>query len=120
MSVNDRVAWLTQNLGAQILGDWWLMLVEEPDEVLEATEEFLRVPCDDEQIEERSRQGIVSIERELVGRLVRREWIKWAHEQPNPKASWLVPWSEMAETDREADRRIGYACVLRERSRVTQ
>lgn len=45
--------------------------------------------------------------REFLGKLVRAEWVKWAREQPNPKPSWLVPWDELGEPDREADRRIG-------------
>lgn len=31
----------------------------------------------------------------------------WAREQPNPKPSWLVPWEELSEPEREVDRRIG-------------
>lgn len=45
--------------------------------------------------------------REYLGRLVRKEWIKWAREQPSPKASWLVPWEGLSEPDKEVDRRIG-------------
>jgi hypothetical protein len=43
----------------------------------------------------------------LLGALVRHVWVEWAKEQPNPKASWLVPWEELPESDREIDRRIG-------------
>jgi hypothetical protein len=46
-------------------------------------------------------------DRELLGRMVRDIWITWAHEQPNPKPSWLKPWEELSEPDREVDRRIG-------------
>lgn len=46
-------------------------------------------------------------DREALGRAVRAEWMAWAQEQPRPKPSWLVPWDELAEPDREADRRIG-------------
>ena len=45
--------------------------------------------------------------REFYGQLVRMAWIEWAKEQPDPKPSWLVPWAELSEPDREADRRIG-------------
>lgn len=48
-------------------------------------------------------------DRETLGRVVRDAWVEWAKEQPNPKPSWLVPWSELNETDKEADRRIGEA-----------
>lgn len=50
--------------------------------------------------------------RDLFGRLVRDAWVQWALEQPNPKASWLVPYDELSEPDKEADRRIG-ECVAR-------
>ena len=46
-------------------------------------------------------------EREVLGRLVRDIWIEWAKEQPSPKSSWLVPWENLSEPDREVDRRIG-------------
>ena len=48
-------------------------------------------------------------DRDALGREVRRVWIAWAHEQPAPKPSWLVPWEELSEPDREVDRRIGEA-----------
>lgn len=46
-------------------------------------------------------------ERETFGREVRAEWVAWAREQPNPKPSWLKPWEELTEPEREVDRRIG-------------
>lgn len=46
---------------------------------------------------------------EMLGVEVRRVWLAWAREQPNPKPSWLVPWEELSEPDREVDRRIGMA-----------
>jgi len=48
-------------------------------------------------------------ERERLGRRVRDEWIAWAKEQPNTKASWLVEWESLDEPDKEVDRRIGIA-----------
>ena len=47
-------------------------------------------------------------DRDNLGRLVREAWVRWAQQQLNPKASWLVPWSERSEPDREADQ-IGRA-----------
>lgn len=32
----------------------------------------------------------------------------WAREQPDPKPSWLLPWEELTEPEREVDRRIGH------------
>lgn len=49
------------------------------------------------------------VDREALGRLVRETWVAWAREQPAPKPSWLVPWEELAEPDREVDSRIGEA-----------
>ncbi len=43
------------------------------------------------------------------GRRVREVWVAWAERQPNPKPSWLVPYDELTEADKEADRCIGAA-----------
>jgi hypothetical protein len=51
--------------------------------------------------------GIPQSDHDKLGKAVRDEWIKWAKEQPNPKPSWLVPWEELSEPEREVDRRIG-------------
>lgn len=45
--------------------------------------------------------------REELGQLVRKVWIEWARQQPDPKPSWLVPWEQLSEADKEVDRRIG-------------
>ena len=45
--------------------------------------------------------------RELVGRLVRQVWIEWASEQDEPKPSWLLPWEDLDDGQREVDMRIG-------------
>lgn len=47
--------------------------------------------------------------RERLGKRVREIWILWAKEQPNPKPSWIIPWEELSEPDKEVDRRIGAA-----------
>lgn len=47
--------------------------------------------------------------RELAGRLVRQVWTEWAREQPDPKPSWLLPWEELDDAQREVDMRIGEA-----------
>jgi hypothetical protein len=47
--------------------------------------------------------------RDDLGRFVREAWVRWAKTQPSPKPSWLVPWEELAEPDKEADRQIGEA-----------
>lgn len=40
------------------------------------------------------------------GRAVRHAWVEWAKTQPNPKPSWLVPYDDLSEPDKEADRQI--------------
>ena len=47
------------------------------------------------------------LDRDVLGRVVRKAWIEWASQQPDPKASWLVPYEELDEHDKEADRLIG-------------
>ena len=47
------------------------------------------------------------LRREFLGRLVREVWVVWARDQDSPKPHHLLPWEEIAETDREVDRRIG-------------
>lgn len=47
--------------------------------------------------------------RELLGRWVRQVWVQWASEQPDPKSSWLLPWEELDDGQREVDMRIGEA-----------
>jgi hypothetical protein len=55
----------------------------------------------------------VTADRVALGRLVRETWVKWAKEQPNPKPSWLAPWEDLPEPDREVDRRIGETIAAR-------
>jgi hypothetical protein len=52
-------------------------------------------------------RAIPESDHEMLGRTVREEFMKWANEQPNPKPSWLVPWDELSEAEKEVDRRIG-------------
>jgi hypothetical protein len=47
------------------------------------------------------------ISRERLGIIVRILFMKWAESQPTPKPSWLVPWTQLSEEEREIDRRIG-------------
>lgn len=49
------------------------------------------------------------LDREHLGEIVRNAWINWAQVQPNCKPSWLVPWENLSEAEKEADRRIGEA-----------
>jgi hypothetical protein len=48
-------------------------------------------------------------DRDTLGRMVREAWVRWAETQSAPKPSWLVPYDELAEPDKEADRQIGEA-----------
>lgn len=54
------------------------------------------------------------------GRLVRETWIRWARTQPDPKPSWLVPYDELSEPDREADRMIGEAVARAAREELNR
>jgi hypothetical protein len=47
--------------------------------------------------------------RDPLGKVVRDVWIEWAHQQPvaSTKPHWLTPYEELAEADKEDDRRIG-------------
>lgn len=47
------------------------------------------------------------VTREWLGREVRRVWVGWAAQQPDPKPSWLQPYDELSPADQEADMRIG-------------
>lgn len=51
-------------------------------------------------------------DREALGAQVRAVWIDWAREQPAPKESWFVPYAQLAEADKEVDRRIGERLYL--------
>lgn len=59
-------------------------------------------------------------DREHLGRLVRDIWCQWAREQPagNRKPSWLTPWAELGDGQREVDMRIGEAVAAGERRRI--
>lgn len=46
-------------------------------------------------------------DRETLGWMVREAWVRWAQAQPAPKSSWLVPYDDLPEADKEADRQIG-------------
>lgn len=59
---------------------------------------------------ERAGEGAtVESHRDALGRRVREVWVAWAQRQPNPKPSWLVPYDDLSEPDKEADRCIGSA-----------
>jgi hypothetical protein len=49
------------------------------------------------------------IPRDDLGRMVREAWVRWAKTQPSPKTSWLAPYDDLPEPDKEADRQIGEA-----------
>ncbi len=50
--------------------------------------------------------------RDYLGKIVRNIWIEWAESQPCPKQSWLVPYENLSEADKEADRMIGCGLML--------
>lgn len=66
-----------------------------------------------------SRLNDIEKERERLGRLVRELWVSWAEKQPAPKPSWLVPFDDLSEQGKEADRVIGYGLFLEFNSEMT-
>jgi hypothetical protein len=67
--------------------------------------------CDSNFTEEDLLNQIIFFDPNDLGRIVRNAWIEWAKEQPNLKASWLVPYDELNQADKDADIRIGQAVV---------
>jgi hypothetical protein len=52
--------------------------------------------------------------RERLGRLVRDTWVAAVRDlAEDPKPSWLIPWDDLDEFQREADMRIGEAVAAR-------
>ena len=47
--------------------------------------------------------------REMLGEMVRKEWVRYCIETGDTKPSHIAPWEELSEWDKEADRRIGEA-----------
>ena len=55
--------------------------------------------------------------REQRGQTVRETWITWAKRQRAPKRSWLTPWDDLDDGQREVDMLIGDAVAAAERER---
>lgn len=53
------------------------------------------------------RQITITLDRDWLGRMVRHAWIEWAKKQDSAKPGWLLPYEELSEPDKEADRQIG-------------
>jgi hypothetical protein len=51
--------------------------------------------------------SLSGLDREALGREVRRVWVDFARSQPNPKPHHLAPWEELDEPNKEVDRIIG-------------
>jgi hypothetical protein len=83
---------------------WYAEAVTKPaEEALTAIEQALT----QQHALSSPRQEGECADREFLGRVVRMEWEAWAREQPNQKPSWLTPWDQLTEPEREVDRRIG-------------
>ena len=48
----------------------------------------------------------IATNRENGGKQVRAAWMRWARMQPDPKPSWLLPWDQLDDPDKEPDRVI--------------
>lgn len=79
-----------------------------PDEAAEQAVITEHVEQDDAAKLARIEEG-TPFDREQLGRMVREVWVAAAREHPDPKPSWLVPWDELGEWDKEVGRRIGEA-----------
>jgi hypothetical protein len=62
--------------------------------------------------------GEMPSRREILGRLVRKAWLTWARKQPDAKPSWLAPWEELGDGQREVDMIIGEAVAAAEQERI--
>ena len=51
--------------------------------------------------------------RNALGKMVRELWVSWAKEHPSPKPSWLEPYENLSEVEKEADRQIGEGLLER-------
>lgn len=49
---------------------------------------------------------LTPVQADDAGQVIRTAWMEWARTQPSPKPSWLVPWDQLSEADRDADRHI--------------
>jgi hypothetical protein len=58
--------------------------------------------------------------REQRGQIVRETWVTWAKRQREPKPSWLVPWDDLDDGQREVDMLIGDAVAAAEQERIRQ
>ena len=60
-------------------------------------------------------------DREPLGRLVRETWVACVVDYfKDPKLSWVTPWDELDDFQREADMRIGEAVAAAERERIVR
>lgn len=46
-------------------------------------------------------------DRDVLGRMTREAWVRWAESHQQPSASWLVPYENLDETEKEANRQMG-------------
>lgn len=53
-----------------------------------------------------------NIIRDYLGKIVRQVWVAYCEETGVTKPSHLVPWENLSEWDKEADRRIGEAVAV--------
>lgn len=53
-----------------------------------------------------------NIIRDYLGKIVRETWVAYCEETGVTQPSHLVPWENLSEWDKEADRRIGEAVAV--------
>ncbi len=98
----DRLTWISNVYDYKYFGDYELS-PEQLAAVFEAKNLATGLP----DVGNGARD--LPYDRDTLGRFVREAWVRWAETQPEPKPSWLLPYDELSEADKEADRQIGEA-----------
>lgn len=89
---------MAERVTSWIGGDWyWDALGKE----------WVSVAADEAKLREPAERPAEGTSRERHGKRVREIWVAWANEQPDAKPSWLVPWEDLDDAQREVDMRIG-------------
>lgn len=105
-------------------GSWWISTNRDAYIIFDEDQLTIQQQLDDERsvtyqvIREyhTSDNRPTDYEREEGGKLVRAAWMEWAAQQPSPKESWLVPWEQLSEADKDADRHIWQRIIETERN----
>lgn len=101
---SDSYGWCVTLNGADDIAD-----KDDPDDAKAAAQADYEARIRSALVPSPVPQEALPLDRDTLGRMVREAWVRWAMTQPSPKPSWLLPYDELAEPDKEADRQIGEA-----------